>query len=530
MGHLDARNTGRSVPLWGTALGLVLLAVAGGAFTAASLTLIAGGRAYVHGEGRWSKAQQEAVFYLDRFAEKGRPRDLAQARRALRVPLGDMEARAAMEAPELDRERARGGLLQGQNDPRDIPKMIWMYRYFANAPYVRDAVAVWAESDDHIMALAALANRLEEEWRSPAPEAATIVDIRQDLGRLDHTLRRLETRFSHHLSEGMRHLEALVALLSAAVLLALATAALGLFRWATRRVRASERKFWASFEHAPLGMVLLADEGTLQEVNDTFCSIVGRPRSELLGMRIANLLHPDDVEGEHASLPVPPGGRDDTTVVEARLVRPDGTTLWGRLSASEFPDDGRGTRSIAVLEDVSEARALAEELSYQATHDPLTGLLNRRTFERELDEALLEVREKGTEHTLAFVDLDRFKRVNDTCGHAAGDAALRKIAGLIGENLRTSDVLARLGGDEFGIILRRCPVDRGKKVLAGVREALARNTFTWDGHTFSVGSSVGVVNVHGGTPDAASVMRAADLACYQAKGQGGGCVEGRATG
>jgi diguanylate cyclase (GGDEF)-like protein/PAS domain S-box-containing protein len=528
MERVGARRRVAPVPLFGSVLGLLLLAVVGGAFIVASLALLAGGRAYVYGEGRWSKAQQETVFYLDRYAEGGDMADLVRARRALRVPLGDLDAREAMEAPELDRERAVAGLLRGQNEPEDIPKMIWMFRYFADAPHIRDAGAAWMASDEHILALAGLADELEKAWWSPPPDASAIAATRRDLGRIDRTLRPLETRFSQSLGEGMRRLEGAVAVLGALLLLALAAAALGLFRWATRRIRASERKFWASFEHAPLGMVLLSDDGVLQEVNDTACDILGRSRSALVGKRIAGLLHPED--RDRPALPVLPPAEGAREAVDVRFMRPDWTTLWGRLSVSRFPDNGLGTRSIAVLEDVSEAKALEEELSHQARHDPLTGLANRRAFERELDGALVDARDESTRHTLAFVDLDRFKRINDTSGHVAGDAALQEIARLMGEGLRTSDVLARLGGDEFGVILWRCPIDRGMALLDGVAGAISKYAFTWEGQTHTLGSSMGVVEIHGGTGDVASVMRAADRACYVAKSQGGGRVRGGAQG
>lgn len=520
---------GRNVSRWGATLGLVLLAVAGATLIVAGLKLLAGARAYVHGEGRWSKAQQEVVFYLDRFAETGHPDELARARQALRVPLGDMDARKAMEAPDLDAERARQGLFEGENHPGDVPKMIWMFRYFTDAPYVRDAVAVWRETDEHILALAELADQLEREWAAGAQDLGTVAAIRGDLRRIDRTLRALETRFSESLSEGMRLLETAVAALSVIVLLVLALAAIVLFRWATRRVRASERMFWESFEHAPLGMALLTEGGAVQEVNDTFCAIMDRSRTELLGTRIAELLHAEGrAEGE-ASLGALPESEEDTTVVEASFARPDGSSVWGRLSVSGFPVNERGTRFIAVLEDVSSAKALAEELAYEARHDPLTGLVNRRSFERELDAALAEAHEKGTRHTLVFVDLDRFKRINDTCGHGAGDEVLQEVARLMGDHLRTSDVLARLGGDEFGIILRRCPIERGTEILDQVRGALTRYCFDSNGETFTVASSMGVVEIHERTPDAASVLGAADRACYRAKAQGGDRVEERGS-
>jgi diguanylate cyclase (GGDEF)-like protein/PAS domain S-box-containing protein len=526
--QVGADASAAPVSLWGTVLALLVLAVAGAAFIAASLALLAAGRAYVYGEGRWSKAQQEVVFYLDRFAEAGDPADLAHARRALRVPLGDLDARVAMEAPDLERDRARAGLLAGENHPDDISRMIWMFRYFRGAPFVRDAVAAWVASDEHVQALTVLADDLEQQWSSQAPDPEAIVAMRKELARIDGALRLLETRFSQSLGAGMRMLELWGAVLGTAVLLVLALAALGLFGWATRRIRASERKFWASFEHAPLGMALLSAEGTLVDVNDTFCTILGWRRTDLVGMKVEALLHPDDAPEGERILPAVVLGPEGSGAVDKRLVRSDGTHLWGRFSIAEFPDEGRAGRWIAVLEDVSEAKALAEELSHQAWHDPLTGLANRRAFERELDEALRDARSQGTRHTLAFIDLDRFKRVNDSCGHLAGDQALQGIARLMQEQMRTSDVLARLGGDEFGLILRRCPIERGVELIDGLQSALAHHRFVWEGRELTFGSSTGAVEISADAQNPATVMRAADQACYAAKEKGGGRVIARA--
>jgi diguanylate cyclase (GGDEF)-like protein len=165
-------------------------------------------------------------------------------------------------------------------------------------------------------------------------------------------------------------------------------------------------------------------------------------------------------------------------------------------------------------------RALADQLAYQASHDPLTGVLNRREFERCVGAALAKSRSQHLEHVLCLLDLDRFKIINDTCGHVAGDTLLRQLTTVLQNGLRSGDSLARLGGDEFGILLESCPLDRGRGIAEALREAVAETRFTWEQHTFSIGASFGVVAV---TPYTASVdeaVRTADAACYTAKGKG----------
>jgi len=165
-------------------------------------------------------------------------------------------------------------------------------------------------------------------------------------------------------------------------------------------------------------------------------------------------------------------------------------------------------------------RAMADQLAYHASHDPLTGVLNRREFERCLGEALTRSKTQHQEHVLCLVDLDRFKLVNDTCGHAAGDSLLRQLTGLLQAQLRSGDSLARLGGDEFGILLESCPLDRGLALADTLREAVAQCRFSWEQHTFSVGASIGVVPITPFSGDLDEVVQAADAACYAAKDTG----------
>lgn len=166
---------------------------------------------------------------------------------------------------------------------------------------------------------------------------------------------------------------------------------------------------------------------------------------------------------------------------------------------------------------VDEATAL---LAHQALHDPLTGLPNRRAFEQALEDAVAGSRRAGDHGVLCFIDLDRFKIVNDTCGHAAGDELLRRIARLIRQRVRAEDLICRIGGDEFALILQGCPPSDAIRIAEGLREAVAAFRFTWEGRRFSIGASIGLVRIDGGLATASDVLVAADLACYAAKKNG----------
>ena len=217
----------------------------------------------------------------------------------------------------------------------------------------------------------------------------------------------------------------------------------------------------------------------------------------------------------------------DDNAAPKLLVRRDGTEFAIRESAAPIHDrDGEVTGVVLVFRDVTAERAAERHLAYEASHDPLTGLANRREFERALEQALHSSSERGRESVLCFIDLDRFKIVNDTCGHAAGDELLRMIAGVLGRRLRSADTLARLGGDEFGVLLADCTPGDGVRAAEGLVAAMnAFDQFTWEGQSFDVGASIGVVALTEGWRDVGDAMRAADAACYAAKEKGRGRVE-----
>ena len=173
-----------------------------------------------------------------------------------------------------------------------------------------------------------------------------------------------------------------------------------------------------------------------------------------------------------------------------------------------------------VFHDVTKERRLKRALSYQASHDALTGLINRREFDNRLHAAVLSAQRGDGAYALLYIDLDQFKVVNDTCGHQAGDRLLRDVTGLLQSRVRASDTIARLGGDEFGVLLEGCTVEQSTRIAEGVRQAIRDYRFVWGATTLSVGASVGVVQITAETESVANVMSAADIACYAAKDEG----------
>jgi diguanylate cyclase (GGDEF)-like protein/PAS domain S-box-containing protein len=176
---------------------------------------------------------------------------------------------------------------------------------------------------------------------------------------------------------------------------------------------------------------------------------------------------------------------------------------------------------VLVMHDTSELRGLTRQMTYQASHDALTGLVNRREFERRLQEAMDSAQTGNVGHALCYLDLDRFKTVNDTCGHTAGDNMLREVASLLKEAVRDSDTVGRIGGDEFALLLVGCPLEKARQIADDVVHSVNEYRFVWKDKIFDIGVSIGLVEIGPGGGAIEDIMNSADSACYVAKKQGG---------
>jgi diguanylate cyclase (GGDEF)-like protein/PAS domain S-box-containing protein len=278
------------------------------------------------------------------------------------------------------------------------------------------------------------------------------------------------------------------------------------------------------------GLITTDAVGRIDYMNRSAETLTGIRRQEALGQLFSALVGFVD---EHDRRPlVDPvqqclgsGSRATLGRRALMIARATGNELGVEASASPIRGgEGEIAGAAVLMHDVSELRGLTQQMSYQASHDALTGLVNRREFERRLGEALEIARAGRQGHVMCFLDLDRFKAVNDTSGHLAGDNMLREVAALIREAVRDSDTVARLGGDEFGVLLVGCPLDKARQIADDIWRAIGEYRFVWKDRIFSVGVSLGLVEVTGESHSLEEIMNAADSACYVAKRQSGSHV------
>lgn len=301
---------------------------------------------------------------------------------------------------------------------------------------------------------------------------------------------------------------------------------------ALQSVRKSELEAQRSKELAEVtlhsigdGVITTNHNGRVKYMNPVAQRLLGVDLDDIRGQFLPDVMPLVDEEtGAPLEHPILPCLRENRTVeldTDCALRLRSGALIPIADSAAPIRDRHGAVRgAVMVFHDVSVARNLQHELSYQASHDPLTGLYNRREFDREVQRALEFVKRDGQEHTLCYLDLDQFKVVNDTCGHAAGDQLLHKLTAYLQSKLRKADVLARLGGDEFGLLLMHCPLQRAMEVAENMRETVNAFRFQWQGKTFQIGVSIGVVELTPRIGSATEALAAADMACYAAKDDG----------
>lgn len=273
------------------------------------------------------------------------------------------------------------------------------------------------------------------------------------------------------------------------------------------------------------GVITTDESGRIQYMNPTAEKLLACSAEEAISSHYRDVLElVNDSSGESLEDLVQLCLALDSGAVHAEegvLLQPDGSRFHIKVTAAPMHDHyGVVVGAVLVLHDITEVMGMAQQLSYQASHDMLTGLFNRRVFEKRVEAAIRSAYEESEEHALLYMDLDQFKVVNDTCGHKAGDELLQQLASLMREKVRDRDVLARLGGDEFGLLLEHCPLERAESIAEELRLAVRDFRFIWDDKAFDVGISIGLVAMDMESGNMASVLAAADAACFIAKDSG----------
>lgn len=603
-----------------------------------------GVRSYVRGEGLWAKAQKDAVFYLSSYSYNRSETDYAAYQQALNVISGDKNARLALLQSPPNYEAAKKGFLQGQNHPDDINSMITFFLTFQHVSYMRDAIFVWQSADQTIDELKQLSEQIRTEIRTN-PNPGKIIELRERLRHLNSDLYQMEIRFSLILGEGARwvkqttwRITVLALVLFIGIGLWVSRQIINSITKAERELIISESRFRRLKESNTIGIISWRIDGTIEEANDLFLTMLGYNRSDFLAgvvnwrditpvefqskdqQAIDELLthgrcEPYEkalIHKQGHSVPVYIGaamqegsreqgiayvmdlserkkaeqqlklaatvfaGTSDGILVtdaSARIVSVNqalckitgydeseflgqtpsilqsgytsdeeykrmweslyATGQWQgdvidrmkngglipmRISINQVRNaDNQLTHYIAILSDISERKAEEEHLRHIAHHDPLTGLANRVLFNDRLEQAIKSATRNKTQFAVLFLDLDKFKPVNDLFGHKIGDKLLQAVADRMVRNTRKTDTVARLGGDEFVILLENVSNRKMvKKLLNHITDAVCR-IYPIDHYAIEIGVSAGISIYPDHGSNAKTLLHHADIQMYERK-------------
>ena len=496
-----------------------------------SLYVLSAVRGYVAGESLWSKGQKDAIYYLNLYAASRDEAIFQKYEQALSVPQGGHELRVALDRQPPDREAARAGILKGGNHPDDVSSLIWLYLNFRHFSYLEEAIDLWTVGDSYLIRLDDLAQQMHTRINRGEASEADMVRWKAQIFAINESVTPAAKAFSDALGEGSRFILRLLLVTNFATALGLIV--LALLR--THKLLAQRQVFANALqlekERAQITLQSIGDgvittdvEGAIAYMNPAAEAMTHWKAEHAIGLPLASLFNLLDdnaqAEGltliEHILSGRLGGGSEHSKLIQ----RLDGSTVSVTLVGAPIRHAGKVSGTVLVLHDMTQERQYIANLSWQATHDALTGLANRREFEYRLEQALHNLTRQVGRHALMYLDLDQFKLVNDTSGHAAGDELLRHICALLQSGLRENDTLARLGGDEFGILLENCSPEAAVKIAEGLRQTVQNLHFVWKGRPFVTTVSIGLVHVAQNPMTLEASLRAADMACYMAKEKG----------
>ncbi|MDW6025681.1 EAL domain-containing protein [Mesorhizobium sp. BAC0120] len=488
-------------------------------------------RAYIASESVWSKAQKDAIYLLDRYVETRNELYYLQFENAIAIPLGDRIARLALDGPTADFKEAERGFQLGGNHRDDLAGLIWLFQNFRFISYLDKSLEPNGAAEPFILELEALGRSIRSEISAGPVSAERTAFLQAEIYLLDRQITPITLAFSRSLGEGSRAIKNVLLVVNVASAITLIVFAV----WRTRKLigqrQAAEAALDTERERAQItlsslgeAVVTIGAGGFIDYLNPTAERLFSMPAEHVRGRplyELFTLVNNETGKRDWSFLTNVLGGERASLDSEThKLLRKDGSPVVASLVGAPLGREGKLCGAVLVFHDMTREQEYMARLSWQASHDALTDLANRRVFEQRLERALAGLSRGASTHVLMFVDLDQFKLVNDTCGHAAGDRLLQQVSTALASELRQGDLLARLGGDEFGVLMEDCEPALAAEAAERLRRTVEELAFVWNGRPFSISASVGVVHVSEPGTTLEEALRAADVACYMAKEKG----------
>lgn len=500
---------------------------------ATSLSIMSSVRAYIGGESTWSKGQKDAIFYLSHYARTGDESAYRQYQGAIAYPRNLERARLALDRKDPDVLAAREALAASGIDPADVGSVIWVFRTFRHVGYFAEAVSYWRRGDALLDRLAIAGTGLRAARVADKSGHADVGRFTNEIWRINTEIAPISRAFADVLGAAFRQ----TALMLFIVNLVVAVLLVCLSAWCARHfiaarlaienaLRRSEARAQATLGSIGEAVISIGPTGLVEFVNPAAERLVCRGSAQCIGQRLDALItlsgetdrRQVDLAGAALSHQGERESGRDLILTDARGID---TAVQAVTSVMRDAAD-TPTGVVLLLRNMTREREYVANLAWQATHDRLTGILNRAEFEQRLGASLdlgSNLADASRARMLMFLDLDHFKVVNDTFGHAAGDALLREVVSRIRQCLREGDTFGRLWGDEFGVLLCNCGEDVAMQLAERLRRELAFE-WIWETQRLSTSVSIGVVDLRQGGLDVEMAMRYGDIACYLAKERG----------
>jgi diguanylate cyclase (GGDEF)-like protein/PAS domain S-box-containing protein len=487
-----------------------------------SVNLLSSGRALVAAESAWSKSEKDAIFHLKRYALDRTEEDYRAFQAALAVPLAMRAARHELAKPDPDFERVRRELIKAGTHPGDVDGMVKLGWRLRNFGHMQEANALWARSDAVIDDLAALGRRLRAE--DPDAGEARTRQALYEIDRLHQRIQPYQYRFAESLGEALRVgkdilLFGMLIFSGAMLLIAIGVSRRFVLQSENlqRTMQENETQLRSLIESAPLPLVIVrrgdeqivyANERALQQFGLTAAQARGRSMREF---------YADPAERDAVMETIDRTGsiRDREVEMQDRT----GRRFWLLFSAQRIRYAGEACL-LKALHNIDDRKRMQDDMRHRAMHDTLTNLPNRGMFIESLDRALKKARRRKNRISVLFIDLDRFKVINDTLGHQAGDKLLLAVSERLRASVREADLVARLGGDEFVVLIEdQASPEEVMIVAQKVLLALDRPALI-DWREVHISCSIGIASYPDDGEEVDMLVKNADIAMYQAKERG----------
>lgn len=487
-------------------------------------------RAFVTGESLWSKAQKESVYHLNNYARSHDEADFQKYLQSIAVPMGDHKARIALELSEPDHTAARQGFMAGKNHPDDIEGMIRLFLNFGHTSLMEQPVAIWVKADTYINHLNLVAHELHRKIEAGETGDAIIKPLVQQIDTINFQLTPLEDAFSNKLGESSRKAKLLIdtfMLIATALLLGLGM----LFsrRMVLRSVAYAkamhERELWlkAVVDTSMDAVVQMDSNGIVTRWSGQAESIFGWSNSEAIGQLLHTMIIPLQYREAHLQGIRQFMDTGEGPILNRRIelvaLRRDGSEFPVELTISPVEWEGK-YEFCAFIHDITKRKQRAEQMQQLAHYDVITGLPNRVLFHDRLEQEMKKANRANLPLALMFLDIDRFKDVNDTFGHDKGDLLLKEAANRLIGCVRQTDTVARMGGDEFTVILGQLEdLSNAERVAQAILQKLVE-PFHLGKEVAYVSVSIGITMYPNDAGNSDELLKNADQAMYIAKKSG----------